>query len=78
MECSAMGCNHFTCGGIGHHKDCERYPESMQNMIDDKNERIKKLEQGLERLMSQCEQVNGWGSFPSSWTDEAYAVIENK
>jgi hypothetical protein len=39
-----MGCAHFTCGGIGHHKDCVRYSGSMQEMIDGKNERIKKLE----------------------------------
>lgn len=78
MRCSAMSCNHFTCGGIGHHKDCVRYPESMQEMIDSKNERIKKLEAGLEKLISQCEQVDSWESFPSSWVDDAHNLVTQK
>ena len=53
MECSAISCNHFTCGGIGHHKDCVRYPESMQNMIDDKNARIKELEKALTESLNE-------------------------
>lgn len=47
MKCSAMGCNHFSCGSIGHNKDCVLYPDSMQSMIDDKNERIKELEKNM-------------------------------
>ena len=47
----------------------------MQSMIDNKNERIKKLEVGLEKLIAQCEQVDGWESFPDSWIDEAYEII---
>jgi hypothetical protein len=78
MKCSVITCNHFNCGSIGHHKDCVRYPGSMQNMIDDKNERIKKIEQALEKLVSQCEQVDSWIDFPDSWIDSAYSVIENK
>lgn len=78
MECLAISCNHFTCGGIGHHKDCERYPDSMQNMIDYKNERIKKLEVAFEKLIDLAGECDGWESFPSNALDEAYAVIENK
>ena len=73
-----MGCNHFSCGGIGHHKNCVRYPESMQNMIDDKNERINKLTQGLERLISQCEQAGSWESFPDSWIADAHELLTQK
>lgn len=57
MECSAMSCNHFECGGIGHHKNCVRYPESMQNMIDDKNERIKELELQVEFKIKECQEL---------------------
>ena len=78
MECSAMSCNHFECGGIGHHKDCVRYPESMQSMIDDKSERIKKLESELIKLIDLAQQCDGWECFPSEPLDEAYLVVENK
>lgn len=35
-NCEA-GCNHFSCGSIGHIRECINYPDSMQNMIDNKN-----------------------------------------
>lgn len=43
MKNCQVGCTRFECGGIGHLKECVNYPESMQQMIDDKNKRIKDL-----------------------------------
>lgn len=54
------------------------YPESMQNVIDDKNERIKKLEAELIKLIELAQQCDGWEYFPSEPLDEAYLVLENK
>tara|TARA_R110000822_G_scaffold254332_3_gene380639 strand:+ start:5477 stop:5692 length:216 start_codon:yes stop_codon:yes gene_type:complete len=51
MKNCELGCIHFTCGSIGHVKECVNYPESMQEMIDDKNTRIKGLEEKLQFLV---------------------------
>ena len=48
----------------------------MQIVINHHELRIKELKDGLEKLISQCEQVDSWESFPSSWIDEAYELIK--
>ena len=58
-------------------KDDRTQIAHLKVMVDNKNKLIKKLECGLERLISQCEQVDGWESFPCSWIDEAFEVINS-
>jgi hypothetical protein len=53
-NCDA-GCSHFECGSIGHLKTCENYPNSMQFMIDEKNEKIEKLTDAFNKLLEQYE-----------------------
>jgi hypothetical protein len=50
MEGCEASCNNFTCGSIGHHKSCQHYPDSMQNMIDNKNEEIESLKLKIQQL----------------------------
>ena len=52
MKNCDMGCKHFMCESIGHLKSCPNYPDSMQQMIDDKNDRIEKLTRALEKIVN--------------------------
>ena len=45
-----MGCVNFTCGSIGHQTTCVNYPESMQQMINEKDKEILELRKEVERL----------------------------
>jgi hypothetical protein len=53
-NCDA-GCSHFECGSIGHLKTCKNYPNSMQFMIDEKNEKIEKLTEAFRKLVEEHE-----------------------
>lgn len=75
MDCTAEGCNYFSCGSIGHHKDCVNYPESMQEMIDVKNESIKELEKALDRITDVAADCDCWECFPQSELDFAVSVL---
>ena len=57
MKGCDFSCTKFTCGSWRHHKGCINYPESMQEMVDNKNEEIKKLKSQVESLNSIAEQV---------------------
>lgn len=61
MKGCEAGCNHFTCGSIGHHPDCKHYDGSMQQMIDNKNAEIEKLKTALRiEAISHCKLNNRW------------------
>ena len=34
MKNCEWGCSHYTCGSIGHIKECVNYPESLQELLD--------------------------------------------
>ena len=51
MKGCKAGCNHFECGSIGHHKDCQNYPNSMQQMIDLKNIQIEEMAMIIRSLV---------------------------
>jgi hypothetical protein len=46
------GCNHFTCGSIGHLKRCPNYPDSLQSMLDEQLERNQKLTKALQDIVN--------------------------
>lgn len=60
-NCEA-GCNHFSCGSIGHIRECINYPDSMQHMIDNKNLEITLLknlviEEILKKICNEDEAI---------------------
>lgn len=76
-DCEA-GCVNFTCGSIKHLKECKNYHDSMSQMVDERNERIEKLESALSKLIDVAQECDGWESFPSSDLDEANKCLGDK
>lgn len=48
------------------------------NTYDQNQERIKKLEVALDKLASEASECDGWESFPQSWIDEAFNVLDER
>ena len=40
--------------------------------------RIAELEQALNKLIEQASECDGWESFPETYLDEAFKVLEEK
>jgi hypothetical protein len=45
-------------------------------LVIDMVKRIVELEKALDKLIDRAQQVDGWESFPDSWLNEAYEVLQ--
>jgi hypothetical protein len=48
--------------------------EETRSLVDIK--RIVELEKAMDKLINRAQQVDGWESFPDSWLNEAYDVLQ--
>lgn len=72
------GCSVFSCGSIGHIKDCQHYPDSMQQMIDDKNKDIERLRELNKPVMLQFIDNGSGQLFTAKTPFVDYEIFEGR